>query len=381
MNKFPVQTRLASWAREWLNPALVRQRISRAVVIASLSAVAYWGLLASDRYVSEAHIIIQKTDLASGQSMDFSTLLAGAVGGSKTDQLLLRDNLLSMDTLNKLDAKLDLRSHYSDSAHDLVSRLWFKDTPQEKFHQYFLSRVSIEFDDYAGVLVIKAQGYDPKTAHAIATMLVEEGERTMNALGHRLAREQVAFVEKQVAESAIRFQKARSAVLAYQNRKGMVSPQSTAENLAGVINRLDAQRTELQTRRNSLLGYLSANAPSVVDLDMQIAALEKQMSKEQARLTSPGGKTLNRDVEEFQRLEMAAAFAQDVYKTALMALEQNRVEATRTLKKVSLVQTPTLPQYPMEPRRLYNLTLFILLTLLVAGVAHLLAAIIRDHKD
>ena len=175
--------------------------------------------------------------------------------------------------------------------------------------------------------------------------------------------------------------RARSAVLQYQNSKGMVSPQSTADTLAATINRFEAQRTELQARRGTLLGYLSLKAPAVVELDMQIEAIEKQIEKEQERLTSPDGRPLNLTVEEFQRLEMEAMFAQDVYKTALVSLEKSRVEATRTLKKLSVLQTPTLPQYPMEPRRLYNITISVLLILLLAGIAHLLAAIIRDHKD
>jgi hypothetical protein len=55
-----------------------------------------------------------------------------------------------------------------------------------------------------------------------------------------------------------------------------------------------------------------------VQLNQQIAAIEKQIAQEQARLAAPSGKTLNATIEEFQRLEMEAGFAQDVYKTALV---------------------------------------------------------------
>jgi capsular polysaccharide transport system permease protein len=381
MNETRLHKKLHDWARNWLVPALFRQMITRIATISAIVFVAYWGLIASDRYVSEAHVIIQKTDLASGQSMDIGSFLAGSSGNNRADQLLLRDHLLSLDMMNKLDAQLDLRTHYSGWRHDPISALWFRNTSQERMHQYFQNRLSVEFDDYAGVLVIKAQAYDAKTAHAIGTMLVEEGERAMNELAHRLAQDQVTFVEKQVKSAAEKMQQARLAVLQYQNSKGMVSPQSTADTLAATINRFEAQRTELQARRGTLLGYLSLKAPAVVELDMQIEAIEQQIEKEQERLTSPDGRPLNLTVEEFQRLEMEAMFAQDVYKTALVSLEKSRVEATRTLKKLSVLQTPTLPQYPMEPRRLYNITVSILLILLLAGIVHLLAAIIRDHKD
>lgn len=360
---------------------LMRRPIFALATIACLLAAVYWSLIASDRYVSESHVIIQRTDMSNGQSMDFGSLLAGATGGSRSDQMLLRDHLLSVDMLKKLDDALALRQHYSNDERDPLSRLWSAEPALEEFHRYYLKRVSVEYDDYAGVLVIRAQAYDPPTAQAIARMLVEEGERTMNTLAHRLAQEQVDFLEKQVAEHGSRALQARQALLAFQNEKGLVSPQTTAESLAGVINKLEAQLTELNARRAALLGYLAPTAPGVVELNLQIDAVEKQIKTEQARLASPKGKTLNRTVEEFQRLELNAQFAQDVYKSALIALEKGRVEATRTLKKVSVLQSPTLPEYSLEPRRLYNTVVFVIVAMLLAGVVHLLVAIVRDHKD
>lgn len=372
---------LSEWTRGRLAPALLRHRAFGIALVASLAAAFYWGIIASDRYVSEAHVIIQRIDLAGGQSKDFAGLLGSFGDGSRADQLLLRDYLLSADMLKKLDARLNLRSHYSEWYRDPLSRMWFEDTPLELFHRHFLSMVSVEFDDYAGVLVVKAQGYDPKTAHALAAMLVEEGEHYMNAMAHDLARDQVAFLERQVADMSARTIRARQAVLDYQNSKGLVSPQGTAENLAVIINRLEAQLAELRTRHAAMLGYLMPDSPNIAELNMQIAAVEKQIRQEQTRLVSPNGKMLNSIVEEFQRLQLNAEFAQDVYKTALVALERGRIEATRTLKKVSVLQAPTEPQYPLEPRRIYNIVVFILASLLLAGVVHLLAAIIRDHKD
>lgn len=363
-----------------IKQTLLRRRILSSAVIASLLAAVYWLAVASDRYVSEARVIIQRTDLAGGQSMDFSSLLGGA-GGSRADQLLLRDHLLSVDMLKKLDAALNLRAHYSDPQHDPLTRMWPQDTPAEWFHRYYLSRVSIELDDYAGVLVVQAQGYDAQTAHAITTQLVQEGERFMNGMAHSLAQDQVAFLEKQVTQMNDRAMQTRQALISYQNKKGLVSPQATAENIAAIVAKLEAQRTELQTQRSAAQAYLVPSHPNIVQLNQQIDAVQKQIAQEQAKLASPDGKPLNRTVEEFQRLEMAAAFAQDVYKTALVALEKGRIEATRTIKKVSVLQAPSVPEAALRPRRFYNTLVFILVALLLAGVAHLLVAIVRDHKD
>jgi len=372
---------MKSPASSGLLSAFQQHRLLGSAFIAALLSVLYWGLIASDRYISEAHVIIQSTDMVSGQSLDIGSLLGSATAGNQTEQLLLRDYLLSVDMLKKLDAKLDLRSHYSDPKHDLLSRLWFKEATLEKFYDYFRTRVSVEFDDYAGVLVIKAQGYDSGTAHAIAAFLVSEGEQFMNSLAHGLAREQVLFLSQEIDKIRTDTMQARQALLNFQNKHGLVSPQATTENIAGTVSRMETQLTDLQTSRAAMLGYLMPNSANIVELNLQIDALEKQIVREKARLTSPAGKTLNSTVEAYQRLEMNAQFTQDIYKTALTAMEKGRFEASRTLKKMSVLQAPTVPEYALEPRRLYNSVVFIALILIIAGIAHLLAAVIRDHKD
>jgi capsular polysaccharide transport system permease protein len=78
---------------------------------------------------------------------------------------------------------------------------------------------------------------------------------------------------------------------------------------------------------------------------------------------------------------MELTFAQDFYKAALTALEKGRMDATRMLEKVSVLQAPTLPEYPMEPRRIYNSLVTLLFAVIVAGILKLLESIVRDHTD
>lgn len=375
----PARQAYPAGARRILN-RLLRHTVLCALALCTLAAVSYWALLASDRYVSEARVIIQRTDLAATPALDLGTLISGTGGNSRMEQMLLRDTLLSVDMLRRMDANLGLRAHYSGEAHDLFSRL-AADAPLEDFYDYFRSRVQIEFDDYAGVLSIRAEAYDAATAHAVTSFLLTEGERTMNELAHQLANDQVTFAEKHVRVLATRLEAARDEVLKYQNEHGLLSPQSSAETLNTVINQLEAQRTELQARRNTLLGYLAPNAAGVVEVDLQLNALEKQLDREKARGASTQGNTLNANVEEFQRLELAAQFAQDMYRTALVALEKGRIEASRTIKKVSVLQKPTMPESPREPRRLYNIAVTLAVLLLLGGVCRLALDIIKDRKD
>jgi capsular polysaccharide transport system permease protein len=363
-----------------LSIAIFKHAIRLIFILAILTS-AYWLLAASDRYVSESNVIIRKTDSVGVPSLDIPMMVSGVPTVNRADQLLLREYLLSVDMLKKLDAALDLRSHYSDSRYDLVSRMWFKDGSMEWFHRHYLSRTKVDYDDFAGVLRISVQAYDAATAKAIGSMLVQEGERYMNQIGHELAEVQVAFLSAQVDQAQQRFRKASEALLAFQNSKGLVSPQTTAESIGVIIGKLEEQRTQLQTQLASLPKSLQSNHPNIVMLKQSISALDQQIAQEMARLASPTGKTLNYTVEEFHRLQMEVGFAQDIYKAALAGLEKGRMDATRMLEKVSVLQAPTLPEYPMEPRRLYNTVVTLLFALLLAGILKLLESIVRDHVD
>lgn len=358
---------------------LKNNRLLLVAFLAILGAVMYWGLVASDRYVSEAHIVVDRTDIQSSTAVDFRSMISG-IGGHQ-DLFLLRDHLRSVDMLQKLQSSLDLRSHYSDRSRDILSRLWSVNATQESFHEHFLARTSIEVDELVGVLVIRAQAYDAATAQKIAKTLILEGELFLNGMAHQLAREQVVFLEQQVAQSNKKNMVARNALLAYQNSTGMISPISQAETLAAIAARLEGQITDLQARRTGMLGYLSPDAPDVAQLNLQINALQSQMATEKKRLASAGGMTLNRNIEEFQRLEVEAAFAQDVYRTSLVALERGRFESVRMLKKLSILQAPSLSQYPVEPRRLYNIVVFIIGVFGALGIFSLIITIVRDHQD
>lgn len=340
----------------------------------------YWLLLASNRYASEARVMLSRAELAGGQSIDFASLVNGSGGHNRGDHLLLRDHLRSIDTLRQLDARLQLRQHYSRNG-DWFSRLHDEQAPIEEFQDHFLSRVSIELDEFAGVLVIQAQAYTPEMAEQIASALLEQGERRMNALGHEMAQEQVNFLQQQVDVLNRRAGEARAALLAYQNRKGLLSPQGTAENVAAIVARLEGQLAELQTRRSGLQSFLQPQAPQLAEVNAQIAATEQQLVRERGRLAGPDAGTLNRTVDEYQRLQQEADLAQRVLGTALTSLERGRIDASRTLQKVQVLQSPHRPEFPLYPRRLYQAAVYALVILLVTGVLQLLLVIVRDHQD
>jgi len=365
-----------------ISASRIRRLILGAAAVASILATIYWTAIASNRYVSEAQVMVQRTDLPGVAPSDLGSLLSGITnGGNRPDQMQLRSYLMSVDMLRKLDAELNLRRHYSDWHRDPLSRLLFADTPMEKFHNYYLKRVTVDYDDYGGGLIVKAQAFDPKMAQAIVKVMVREGERFLNQTDHSLARAQVDFLDDEVERMNERNIDARKKVLDYQDREGLLSPESTAMSIQGIIAQLESRRAVLQTQLSALEAYLVPDHPNVVTIRQEIDAIEKQIATEQEKLASRDGDPLNRQAEEFQRLQADATFTQQVYQTTLAALEKGRIDAMRTVKKITITQSPTLPEISTRPRRLYNSLVFALAAFLLAGIALLLSAIVRDHID
>ncbi|WP_255504075.1 chain-length determining protein [Caballeronia sp. EK] len=359
------------WRRHWLRTLLVA-----AIGLASL----YWGAIESDQYVSEAHIVVTRTNVeATETASGLLSLISGS--GNSRDMMLFRDRLLSMDMMRKLDHRLDMRTHYSDRKHDWLSILWDRKAPDEEFQRYLLGRLSVTYDDYSQNLVVTAQAYTPQMAQSIVRMLVEEGEVDLNRMDNAVAEQQVSFIENELVAIRDRMFAAQKRLIAFQNENGLASPLATAKGVSEVVDRLEAERSQLEAQKLAMLGYLTPQAPDIVQIEGQISALQQQIKFERGRVASKNGTALNHLAEKQHRLQVEATFAEDVYKTGLAALEKSRVDATRKIKSVQVLQSPSLPQASMEPRRLYNIVVFIIVSLLVAGVIHLIGAIIRDHRD
>jgi capsular polysaccharide transport system permease protein len=339
----------------WLGfiiPRSVPGIIKRTSLATMMLVLFYYGFWASNRYVSETRILTQKANLTGTEIGDLSSIFNASSSANKADQLLLREYLMTPGVLNVLDHELKLRQHYSNPKYDIVSRMWFSDAPIEWFLRYFLGMTTITYDDYSGTLIIKSQAYTPQKAHEVTSRLLAEGSNFINQIANNLAQSQVDFLEKQVAIAAQRAFAQRDLVIAFQNKNGLLSPQATSENLLAIIAKLEEQRTNLETSFRSFSSYLVIDHPSLVQLKQHIASIERQIVQERSKLAGPKTLALNETLEEFRRLQERADLETSLYKSALQALEQGRMEATRTIKKVAIVQAPTMPEDSIEPKRL-----------------------------
>ncbi|HMO46727.1 MAG TPA: capsular biosynthesis protein [Rubrivivax sp.] len=342
----------------------------------------YLGVFAADRYVSESTLAVKQAGSENVSLPGAAMLLAGLSPPAREDTLYVQRYIHSLALLLKLDAELKIREHFAASRLDFLDRI-SRGTSQEDFLQHYRDRVQVAYDDVASLLTVRVQGFDPVFAQQLNRRILEESEHFVNEYSQQMAREKLAFAEGELKSAAQHVQEAKNQLLAFQTRHRLLDPVFQAQASGALSAELQANKARLESSLNALQTYMSDDAPQVRALRAQIAAAGKQAEAERERGTRPSqqGERLNTLAIEFQGLQMQAEFAVDAYKIALAAVENTRIEATRKLKSLVVIEPPSLPQTPEYPRRLYILSTVLAASLLVYAIVRLVLATIREHQD
>ncbi|QFH48247.1 sugar transporter [Leclercia adecarboxylata] len=348
------------------------------VVACFAVAVLYFGLIASDRYVSRAELVVKQADQI--KMLPEALSMLGIGGSNHEDILLIQDYLKSPDLLAKLDKELGLKAHYQSHEVDYFSRLP-ADVSREQFIEYYRNHLTLRLDDISGVLTIEFQAFDPAYGQRVVGLMLKESEGFINKLGHQVALEQLAFVEKEVDRAYQRVQDEKAKVLAFQNSHQLISPESTSTARLGVVSQIEGELARQQAQLKQLQSYMKETAPAVISVKARVEALTEQLEQEKARLTGTDKDAMNEVTASYMDVKTQATLAADLYKSGLISLEQARVEAYRKLKHLLVVSQPTLAEDAEYPRRLYNLATIGVLLCLLYGLIVMGLATLREHQD
>lgn len=347
------------------------------VIIPIFMLLFYYLFIATDKFVSESKVTIKQTG-QQPSSFNIGFLSLGSPS-AREDAMFLKEYILSYDMLDYLERKLGLRNLYQSKKIDFFQRL-SSDATQEEFLKYYRKNiVKVMFDDVSGILTIKVFAFSPEDAKRINEAILEQCERYINAISHKIAREQMNFIEQELSYANQKMQIAKNNLIKFQNTYKVMDPTQEAQAKLALISQLEAQLANQEAQLKTLLTYLKEDSFQVQALKNQIKALREQIEKEKAKMV--GGDTkLNKLALEYLKLKLDADFAADVYKATLSAFETTRVEASRKLKNLVIIASPNLPEEALYPRKAYNLTLATVLLLLIYGILRIVIGIIKEHK-
>ncbi len=364
----------------WLHTQ--RHRLALYIIgLPMLLLAVYFGLLATDRYVSESRIVIKRSAEGGVQIGGFSLPFFGGVSGANAeDAIHLREFVYSQDLFDILDKELNLKQEFALKGLDFVQMMppW---ATKEDYLDRFRHALEFAWDDKSGVIVITTHGSSPDFAKKFNEAVLKESERFINELSRRVAREQLEFADQELLRARKELDAAKEKLLGFQNSKNVLDPVSSAEVTTRVIAELEAQLAAKEVELNTLSGMLQNDAAQVVALRQTVAGIRQQIVAEKSKLTSAKGNALNRNAAEFLDYRGMVEFRTDVYKIALATLEKIRLEAARKARTLAVLSTPQTPQEARYPQRLRTLGSWLFSLCLLYGFIRLTIEIIEDHRD
>lgn len=351
------------------------------VVLPTLVAAVYYGLIASDIYISESRFIVRNPQHAAPTGVVGALLQGTALARSMEDTYSVHDYMLSRDALRELDQRLHVRETYSNPAIDFFDRFhargWFSSF--EDFYRYYGRRVSVDYDTVSSISVLTVRAYTAEDAYRINGALLEMGERLVNQLNERSREDLIRFADHEVQIASDRAREAALAMLAYRSTHSVYEPDKQAALQLEGVSKIEQELVATEAQIAQLRKLSPAN-PQIGALETRAQALRNAMAGEASKVTRPQGSfsTLS---ASFERLVLDSTFADKELGVALAGLETARAEALQKQLYIERLVQPDLPDKAMEPKRIRGVLTVLAFSLVAWGVVSLLMASVREHTD
>ena len=297
------------------------------VALPSLASAIYFAFIASNQYVAEARFAVRAAQFetydAKSGSVQLSSLGLPALAGQ--DAYVVAAYVRSAAVFADLPPSLDPRVIYSRPEADFWARLDPK-ASLETLTDYWRAMVSTYVDGPSGVVTVAVRAFRPEDAQAVAKAVVAASETLVNRLSERARRDAMAHAEEEVRRAEGLVLAALAEERAYRDRQGFIDPASQATSTSTLILQAMAQRIELQNDYEVDSRAMSPTAPTVLTLKARLDALDGQIDKLKAQLTSDAAnaRTVSASIAEFEALETKRLFAEKLYSLAQDALERAR---------------------------------------------------------
>ena len=339
---------------------------------------AYYGLVASDMYVSETRYAIR-----TGEQAPATGLLASMLGPTATtragdDASIVRDYILARDMLDELDRRLDLRAHYTAPAVDLLSRMRRSST-EEEFLEYYRDKVEVEVEVGTDITVLRVRAFDADMAQRIAAEIILLSERLVNRMSERITDDTLRFARRELGQAEALIRQANQAVTRFRNESRSIDPGEETSAVLSIITALEGQLAEAKAELLETESIMHSDSVQVKTLQNRVAALTQQVDSERARLASESGSDLTRLIDGYAPLLLDQELAQHRYSSALASLEVARADAQRKQRYLIPFVKPALPDEAIEPERFINTLIVFVAASLIYGIGALMLAAVYDH--
>ncbi|UDL93945.1 hypothetical protein LGH83_15485 [Lichenihabitans sp. PAMC28606] len=339
---------------------------------------AYYGLIASDRYVSSAAFIVRTASKPSGSGGLNSLLRMAGMSRSDDDTYSVQNFLESRDAVKKLEEHLPLAEMYGRGA-DFISRypsLMFGST-QEELYKYYTKMTSVVYSTATGVTSLEVQAFRPDDAQAIAVALLDLGEDLVNQLNANIHKDAVTTAEREVKRNEDRLTDAQVAVTAFQNKETMIDPVTSSVLVSTLVAKLQNDLAQTQAQISDMTAG-SPNNPGLINLRRQADATRAQIDRERSRVSTVDGGLADK-LGTYERLALEREFATKALALANSSLDTARAEVRRKQLYIERIVEPNLSDHATLPLRSWITFTVLCVNVLGVFIAWLVMSGVKEH--
>lgn len=370
-----------SWFGRVGNAIKARMLFILTVFLPTLIASIYFGLIASDVYISESRFVIRNSEQQSGLSSLGQLLKGSSLSRSQDDSYTVRDFILSRDAMEAMEQRTGMTQMFAEKYVDLFSRFpqFDGDQSTEAFFEYYKHHVSVVVDSDSPVVTLQTRAFTAQDSYLINQELLNLSEDLVNRLNERARKDLVGLATKEVEAAEARSKAAALALAEFRNTKGVIDPEKQSLLPLEQIVRLQDDLIETKSQI-AQLEMVARNNPQIGLLRQRAKMLEEEIASSTARVTG-SDRSLASKAGEYQRLMLELDFSSKMLASTMSSLELARNEAQRKHVYLARVSSSSFPDMPMEPKRLRAVGAVFLFGLVMWGILGMLIAGIREHQD
>lgn len=349
------------------------------VVLPTVLAAIYYLLIASPRYVSEARFIVRASNQSQPSSLGVALQGVG-LSSTQTDAFAVHEYIDSRDSLNEVGGRLDLLRMFKQGADPLSGYPRFFESPsEEKLFKAYKRFITVGYDSTTGISELRVEAFNARDAQRLSQELLNGGERLVNRLNVRAAQDLVADATL-ARERAIQHRsEAQQALAALRNREEFIDPTLSAREGSELIGGLLATVANLRAERSQIASG-APSSPQLPTLDSRIAAYERQIAEERAKIVGSPGSLAPR-IGAYEDLVATRELADREVAETTASLLTAQQDARRQKLYLDRVVNPSLPDSPTQPRRLIQILTVFMSSLLAFSIAWLVWAGVREHRQ
>lgn len=330
---------------------LLATSILAIVAVPNVLSIAYFGILAADRYQSEARFTVRPASPALGEDQIGSATGLPSVKIVQDTQIVTTF-IESQDALAAIGKTVDLVAIYNSPRADVWARLGDNPTAEHML-RYWRDKTSVSISPSSGIVTVSVQAFSPEEARTVLLALMANAEQVVNGVNDRIWQDVLATAQANLDHASTRLSDAQVALSKARSESGVLSVESSAQMLTSVITTLQQETLSLEQRYNAQLSVVSADAPQMRALKREIDAKASQLESLNSQITgSNEGRSNLADIsEEFTRAQLDVSLAEKQFAASVATYEQVQFVSRQQLVYLDAFLPPTLPQSSELPRR------------------------------